>query len=48
VQVTRFGGPEVLDVVDIAAPEPGPGQQLYDISTAGVNYDDTHQRLSRN
>ena len=48
VQITRFGGPEVLDVVDIAEPEPGPGQQLYDVSTAGVNYADTHQRPSRN
>jgi NADPH:quinone reductase-like Zn-dependent oxidoreductase len=42
VQVTRFGGPAVLDVVDIAEPVPGPGQQLYDVSTAGVNYADTH------
>ena len=43
VQITRFGGPEVLDVVDITEPEPGPRQQLYDVSTAGVNYADTHQ-----
>jgi len=46
VQITRFGGPEVLDVVDIAEPEAGPGQKLYDVSTAGVNYADTHQSLS--
>jgi NADPH:quinone reductase-like Zn-dependent oxidoreductase len=39
-------GPEVLDVVDITEPEPGPGQQLYDVSTAGVNYADTHHRRS--
>ena len=44
VQITRFGGPEVLDVVDIAEPEAGPGQKLYDVSTAGVNYADTHHR----
>jgi NADPH2:quinone reductase len=43
VQITRFGGPEVLDVVDLPDPTPGPGQQLYDVSTAGVNYADTHQ-----
>ncbi|SEL08398.1 NADPH2:quinone reductase [Blastococcus sp. DSM 46786] len=43
VQITRFGGPEVLDIVDIAEPEAGPGQQLYDVSTAGINYADTHQ-----
>ena len=46
VQITRFGGPEVLDVVDLPEPEAGPGQQLYDVSTAGVNYADTHHRLS--
>ena len=43
VQITRFGGPEVLDVVEIPEPEAGPGQTLYDISTAGINYADTHQ-----
>ncbi len=40
----RFGGPEVLDVVDVQEPEGGPGQQLYDVSTAGVNVADTHHR----
>ena len=42
VQITRFGGPEVLEIVDVPSPTPGPGQQLYDVSTAGVNYADTH------
>jgi hypothetical protein len=46
VQITRFGGPEVLDIVDLPEPTPGPGQKLYDVSTAGVNYADTHHRLS--
>jgi NADPH:quinone reductase-like Zn-dependent oxidoreductase len=46
VQITRFGGPEVLDVVDIPEPELGPGQKLYDVSTARINYADTHHRLS--
>jgi hypothetical protein len=46
VQITRFGGPEVLDIVDIPEPEAGPGQKVYDVSTAGVNYADTHQVLS--
>jgi hypothetical protein len=40
VQITRFGGPEVLDIVDLPDPVPGPGQQLYDVSTAGVNFAD--------
>ena len=42
VQITRFGGPEVLDVVDLPDPVPGPGQQLYKVSAAGVNFADTH------
>jgi hypothetical protein len=46
VQITRFGGPEVLDVVDLPEPTPGVGQQLYGVSTAGVNFADTHQALS--
>jgi len=46
VQTTRFGGPEVLDIVDLPDPVPGPGQQLYDASTAGINFADTHHRLS--
>jgi hypothetical protein len=42
VQITRFGGPEVLDVVDLSDPVPGPGQQRYEVSAAGVNFADTH------
>src|SRR5918997_970456 len=43
VQITRFGGPEVLDVVDLPDPVPGSGQQLYEVSSAGINFADTHQ-----
>jgi NADPH:quinone reductase-like Zn-dependent oxidoreductase len=46
VQITRFGGPEVLEIVDVPEPSPGPGQQLYDVSTAGLNFADTHHVLS--
>ena len=42
-QITEFGGPEVLDVVDLPAPEPGEGQLLVDVDTAGVNFADTQQ-----
>ena len=48
VQITEFGGPEVLNVVDLPDPTPGDGQQLFDVSTAGINYADTHHRLSGN
>jgi NADPH:quinone reductase-like Zn-dependent oxidoreductase len=43
VQITRFGGPEVMDIVDLPEPVPGEGQQLYEVSSAGVNFADTHQ-----
>jgi NADPH:quinone reductase-like Zn-dependent oxidoreductase len=46
VQITRFGGPEVLAVVDLPDPTPGEGQQLYEVSSAGVNFADTHHVLS--
>ncbi len=46
VQITRFGGPEVLDVVDLPEPEPADGQKLYEVSAAGINLADTHHRLS--
>ncbi len=36
VQITRFGGPEVLDVVDLPDPVPGDGQQLYEVSAAAA------------
>ena len=45
-QIIRFGGSEVLDIVDVPEPTTGPGRQLYDVSTAGVNSADTHHRLS--
>ncbi|WP_158889284.1 quinone oxidoreductase family protein [Amycolatopsis anabasis] len=43
VQVTEFGGPEVLTPVDLPDPVPGAGQLLIEVDHAGVNYADTHQ-----
>lgn len=43
IQVTTFGGPEVLELVDLPAPEPRDPLLLLDVSAAGVNYADTHQ-----
>jgi NADPH2:quinone reductase len=43
IHVTRFGGPEVLQVTDLPDPEPGPGEVLLEVTGAGVNYADTHQ-----
>src|ERR671914_150110 len=44
VQIDEFGGPEVLKVVDVPAPEPGDGELLVRVSRAGMNFADTHQR----
>jgi NADPH2:quinone reductase len=44
VQIDEFGGPEVLQVVDLPTPEPGEGQVLIEVSRAGMNFADTHQR----
>jgi NADPH2:quinone reductase len=44
VQIAEFGGPEVLQVVDVPKPEPGDGQVLIEVSRAGMNFADTHQR----
>jgi NADPH:quinone reductase len=44
VQIEEFGGPEVLQVVDVPKPEPGDGQVLIEVSRAGMNFADTHQR----
>jgi len=43
VQITEFGGPEVLTVTDVPDPEVLPGQLLIDVSRAGINFADTHQ-----
>ncbi|MFC3451267.1 quinone oxidoreductase family protein [Amycolatopsis speibonae] len=43
VQVTEFGGPEVLNLVDLPDPVPGPGQLLVEVDRIGINYADTHQ-----
>jgi hypothetical protein len=42
VQITRVGRPEVLEIVDVPEPTPGPGQRLYDVSTAGLHFAETH------
>jgi NADPH2:quinone reductase len=45
--VTRFGGPEVLEVRDEPEPEPGPGDLLVAPEAIGVNYRDIYEREGR-
>jgi NADPH2:quinone reductase len=44
IQISEFGGPEVLELVDVAAPSAAPGQVLIRVNRAGVNFADTHSR----
>ena len=43
VQITEFGGPEVLTVTNVPDPVAGDGFEVVDVTSAGVNYADTHQ-----
>ncbi|WP_433270581.1 quinone oxidoreductase family protein [Actinosynnema sp. CS-041913] len=43
IQITEFGGPEVLAEVELPDPVAGPGELLVEVSRAGLNYADTHQ-----
>ncbi|HYU85020.1 MAG TPA: zinc-binding dehydrogenase [Kribbellaceae bacterium] len=43
IQITEYGGPEVLRYVDLEEPEPQVGYSSVRVSRAGVNYADTHQ-----
>ena len=47
VQIEEFGGPEVLRVAELPVPEPGPGELLIEVSRAGLNFGDTHQRRNQ-
>lgn len=44
VRFTTTGGPEVLEVLDVEQPSPGPRQVLVDVEYAGVNFIDTYHR----
>jgi NADPH2:quinone reductase len=47
VQLSRTGGSEVLDTVDVPTPAPGPGEVLVKAVAIGVNYFDTMIRTGR-
>ena len=42
IQISEFGGPEVMELVEMPDPVPGPEQTLVEIARAGVNFADTH------
>jgi NADPH2:quinone reductase len=46
IQMTEFGGPEVLELVELPVPEPGPEEVLIKVARAGLNFADTHTRTN--
>jgi NADPH2:quinone reductase len=43
IQITSFGGPEVLTLTDLPEPTAPDGFEVLDVLAAGVNFADTHQ-----
>jgi NADPH2:quinone reductase len=44
IQMSEYGGPEVLQLVELPIPEPGDGEVLVRVARAGLNFADTHRR----
>jgi NADPH2:quinone reductase len=47
IMVEEFGEPGVLQHVDVRRPEPGEGEALIEVRSAGVNYADTMRRCNQ-
>jgi len=47
IQVSKVGGPEVLELVDILVPEPNANEAVVQIKAAGVNFIDVYHREGR-
>ena len=46
IQMTEFGGPEVLQLAELPVPAPGKDEVLIKVTRAGVNFADTHTRTN--
>jgi NADPH2:quinone reductase len=46
IQMSEFGGPEVLELVDLPMPEPAEGEALIRVTRVGINFADTHTRTN--
>jgi NADPH2:quinone reductase len=46
IQMSEFGGPEVLEPVDLPSPEPDGHEALIRVTRAGINFADTHTRTN--
>lgn len=47
IQLSRFGGTDALELVDLPTPVPGPGEVLVRVRAAGVNFAETLMRQDR-
>ncbi|HKN83976.1 MAG TPA: alcohol dehydrogenase catalytic domain-containing protein, partial [Pyrinomonadaceae bacterium] len=47
VVITRFGGPEILEIQEVPAPQPGPDEVLVRVRSTALNRADLLQRLGR-
>ena len=45
VQISQFGGPEVMQLVDVAVGQPGPGEVRIRHHAIGLNFIDVYQRI---
>jgi NADPH2:quinone reductase len=43
IQITEFGGPEVMKYVDLPDPVATGDDVVMDVTAIGINYADTHQ-----
>jgi NADPH2:quinone reductase len=43
IQITKFGGPEVMQFVELPEPVAGKDEVVLDVTAIGINYADTHQ-----
>ncbi len=46
IQMTEFGGPEVLELAELPRPQPADGEALIKVTRAGLNFADTHTRTN--
>jgi NADPH:quinone reductase len=42
IQIKQFGGPEVLEHLELEDPRPGEGEVIVEVARSGVNFADTH------
>lgn len=47
IQITRFGGPEVMELIEMPVPVPKAGEILVKLHCAGINYSDVSWRTGK-